>query len=246
MTEEELRVKRCIRALLVSAKHGCTPRQLHTDYEHIVGEPLPYQSFGYKTFMEYLTSVPDVVEVRFSRDCSTILYGVPDSSTEHIAKMVSKQRSKPPARNSQLRRYSSTLELSSASRYGRRPEPRVPQTFKTQMKTLLLSYASGLPLLDFPEAFARRFGYYVNFKIWGYASLDQVMKAISDTVVCESDPIRKCQVIKRAPPPPQVGCPIVRRGSVSGDTARGLGGVQVPSVGQSQGGGPKSVPQNST
>ena len=229
----QLRMKKSIRALLLSSKHGCTPKQLHSDYEHIVGELLPYKALGFSTFMEYLTSIPDVVEVRFSKDCSTMLYGIADPSTRHIAKMVSKQRSKPPARNNQLKRYSSSLEL---SRYGRGAAPTVPMAFITQMKTLLLSYSNGLPLLDFPEAFARRFGYYLSFKMWGFSSLDQVFNAMSDVVSCQYDPIRKCQVIRRAA--------VVKRSSASEDIATPREGLQLSSGGQSQG-RPKSIPQKS-
>ena len=242
---KQLRVKKSIRSLLVSSKHGCTPKQLYSDYEHIVGETLPYKSFGYNTFMEYITSMPDVVEVRFSKDCSTVLYGVADSSTQHIARMVSKQRSKPPVRNNQLKRYASSLEL---SRYGGRPEPKVPLAFITQTKTLLLSYSNGLPLLDFPEAFARRFGYYLSFKMWGFSSLEQVFKAISGLFTCDYDPTRKCHVVRRAPALPQVNRPIVMKVTGGEDTGSGTAtpqeGSQLCSGGQSQG-RPKSIPQKS-
>ena len=187
MNPDPTTVKRTLRALLLSSKLGCTPKQLLNDYHHIVGESLPFEALGYRTFMKYIQSIPDVVHISNQQD-RIVLFGVADGSTQHIAKMVAKQKT--PLR----RRYSSMLNVSSTAQVRR---AQVPHPFKLQMKTLMLSYPNGLLVDQFMEAFARRFGYYVNCRAWGYPSLDLMLKAIPDVVMYEMDVAQKRAVIKR-------------------------------------------------
>lgn len=182
------RVKRTVRALLLSSKQGCTPKQLLSDYEQIVGESLPYKDLGYHSLMEFVHSIPDVVRVSRMRDTNrTILYGVADDSTKHIAKMVSKQRS--------VKRYAS--HLPNSYHPASRSTPQVPHTFRIQLKTLMLSYPNGLCIDSFMEAFARRFGYYLSYRQWGFTSLAQVLNSVSDILKCEMDPVNQKFVLKQ-------------------------------------------------
>jgi len=187
MDPDPITVKRTLRALLLSSKHGCTPRQVLSDYQHIVGEGLPYEALGYRTFMKYIESIPDVVRISKQQD-RIVLFGVADGSTQHIAKMVAKQKT--PMR----KRCTSMLNISSVAQVHR---AQVPHPFKLQMKTLMMSYPNGLLVSQFMEAFARRFGYYVNYQGWGYSSLDLMLKAIPDIITHEMDSAQGKFVIKR-------------------------------------------------
>lgn len=193
-------VKRTVRALLISAKHGCTPKQLLSDYRHITGESLPFETLGYSTFMQYVKSIPDVVQIT-SQQGMTVLRGIADESTDHIAKMIAKQKTAP----SIHKRHSSMLNVSTTGRGPR--EPKVPPTFQLQLKTLMLSYPNGLAVKHFVEAFARRFGYYLNYRGWGFNSVDQMLKTFPNIVKYQLDPVEKAYVIKR------VSAPVVSRAS---------------------------------
>ena len=179
--QSEATIKRTVRAVLLSSKHGCTPRQLANDYAHIIGESIPFESFGYSSLMKFIMSMPDVVRVERGRD-RTMLYGIPDQRTEHIAKMVANQRS--------VKRMTSiaTVRLGN-SHWSRSFQPKVPHTFRLQLKTLMLSYSSGLSVRNFMEAFARRFGYYLNYKAWGFSDLILLLRAVPDIISLENDKI---------------------------------------------------------
>ena len=191
---DSARVKHTVRALLLSSKHGCTPKQLLSDYRHIVGESLPYESLGYSTFMQYMKSIPDVVKIT-SQQGMTVLFGVADESTSHIAKMVARQKTAP----SLHKRCFSMLNMSSTAHVSR--EPKVPHTFQLQLKTLMLSYPNGLVVSRFMEAFARRFGYYLNYRGWGFSSVDQMLKTVPNIVQYELDPTEGAYMIKRVSAP---------------------------------------------
>lgn len=194
-------VKNRIRAVLISAKHGCSPRQLLNDYEHFIGEPIPYEELGFGNFMEFLRSIPDAVCIVRSRDRTT-LHGVPDAKNQHIAKMVSKQRDHPSRagfdghghpRMSMIVPSGKSIGGSTVSK-----APQVPSTFRVQLRSLLLSYPNGIALADFSEAFARRFAYYCNYKSWGFKTLEEVLRSVNDVITLELDPVRKTLVVKRA------------------------------------------------
>lgn len=191
---DSARVKHTVRALLLSSKHGCTPKQLLSDYRHIVGEGLPYESLGYSTFMQYVKSIPDVVQIT-SQQGMTVLLGVADESTSHIAKMVARQKTAP----SLHKRCFSMLNISNTAHVSR--EPKVPHTFQLQLKTLMLSYPNGLVVSRFMEAFARRFGYYLNYRGWGFSSVDQMLKTVPNIVKYQLDPTEGAYMIKRVSAP---------------------------------------------
>lgn len=87
-------LRREIRALLISSKHGCTPEQLQSDYVKVMGDSIPYHFHGHSNFMSLINSMPDVVSVCRSRN-NVILYGIADEKTKKIKDMVAKQRSAP-------------------------------------------------------------------------------------------------------------------------------------------------------
>jgi hypothetical protein len=58
----------------------------------LVGSRIPYQRLGYQTLEQFLRSVPDVTISR-GHDGEMILNVIPSKSTEHLAALVSKQKS---------------------------------------------------------------------------------------------------------------------------------------------------------
>jgi hypothetical protein len=58
-------VKTILRGLLISSAHTMTAEQLHRDYKQQEGQNVPYHKLGYNSFLEYLKSIPDAVQVSF-------------------------------------------------------------------------------------------------------------------------------------------------------------------------------------
>ncbi len=187
------KVKRIVRAILLSSKHGRTTRQLLSDYDQTIGSRLPYQELGYTSLVQFVESMPDVVRVSRNRG-NTILHGVPDVSTEQISRMVSKQRAskKPPFPATEARWGSPTPSA-----------PVAPLTFSIQLRMLMLAYPGGLEVDKFQEAFARRFNFHLSHRQWAFESLEQLLKSVPDVVRYEWDGYRKTYIIKQVPKVPQ-------------------------------------------
>lgn len=78
MSEQE-RMQEClrkeIRSLLISTKDGLTPQQLEKEYLSMVGNHLPLRILGYRSTMELVLDMPDVVSVCPCGDGTVILKG---------------------------------------------------------------------------------------------------------------------------------------------------------------------------
>ena len=78
MSEQE-RIQEClrkeIRSLLISTKDGLTPQQLEKEYLLMVGNHLPLRILGYRSTMELVLDMPDVVRVCPCGDGTVILKG---------------------------------------------------------------------------------------------------------------------------------------------------------------------------
>lgn len=57
-------VKSEIRCLLISTSSQMTVGDLCKDYREITGNSIPYSKLGFRTTIEFLKSVPDVVQVK--------------------------------------------------------------------------------------------------------------------------------------------------------------------------------------
>lgn len=58
---------RHVRALLISAPNGLNIVELQNDYLSIIGKPFPYRELGYKTPVDLLKAMPDVVRTTWDR-----------------------------------------------------------------------------------------------------------------------------------------------------------------------------------
>ena len=177
-------VKKRLRALLISSKGGCTPRQLYQDYREVIGEEIPYEELGYHSLTSFINAIPDVMTTGRTRDGRTVLYAVANQETQHILRMVSRQKT------------SRSAGSPAVQPPKRRPPPKkIPDAFGIQLKQLFLSYPNGVSLDRFNKAYSQRFGYYPNFQAWGYTTLDEVLEDAKEVEV-HRDPLRGSAVVK--------------------------------------------------
>ena len=64
---------------------------LEKDYQSVIGRPIPYRKFGFSHSHDFFRSLKDVLQVAY-RNNHLLLFGIADESTEHILKMVQKQK----------------------------------------------------------------------------------------------------------------------------------------------------------
>ncbi len=65
MSDVEL-VKKMLRAVLQSSKHGVAMTRLQGDYRALTGEVIPYRQFGHGSLESFLRSIPGVVRLERS------------------------------------------------------------------------------------------------------------------------------------------------------------------------------------
>ncbi|XP_068921563.1 tudor domain-containing protein 5 [Petaurus breviceps papuanus] len=189
MSDQE-RIQEClrkeIRSLLISTKDGLSPQQLEREYLYMVGNHLPLRVLGYRSTMELVLDMPDVVSVCPCGDGTVILKAIPDETTKGIASLVAKQRSSNKLRNS-AQKGKANVGSSSGSRWrlpyrGRIP-PILPAVVKSELRDLLAF--SPILLSDFEKAFAKRFGRSFQYMQYGFLSMFEVLSAASDIIAVE-------------------------------------------------------------
>lgn len=96
-----------LRATLLSCKGTLTLKQCNRDYKELQGEWIPYEKLGYSSLEKLFLEIPGF---RVSRSTGEWrVDAVASQETEHIANLVSKQKSAPPrkpmGRNYQMSRF---------------------------------------------------------------------------------------------------------------------------------------------
>ncbi|XP_027623880.1 tudor domain-containing protein 5 isoform X3 [Tupaia chinensis] len=202
MSEQE-RIQEClrkeIRSLLISTKDGLTPQQLEKEYLLMIGNHLPLRILGYRSTMELVLDMPDVVSVCPCGDDTVILKAIPDESTKGIANLVAKQRSSHKSRNSmQKGRGSICSGPTSTGRipYRGRVPPILPAVVKSELKDLLA--LSPVLLSDFEKAFAKRFGRSFQYMQYGFLSMFEVLNAASDVISVEQTRAGSLLMLKKS------------------------------------------------
>ncbi|NXI47093.1 TDRD5 protein, partial [Galbula dea] len=86
-------LKEEVRSLLIDAKGGLTPAQLEQEYLAMVGKPLPLRDLGFRSTMELVADMFDIVRICPDEKGTFILKAITDEATKGIAKPVARQRS---------------------------------------------------------------------------------------------------------------------------------------------------------
>ncbi|XP_053771446.1 tudor domain-containing protein 5 [Desmodus rotundus] len=202
MSDQE-RIQEClrkeIRSLLISAKDGLTPQQLEKEYLLMMGSHLPLRLLGFRSTMELVMDMPDVVSVCPCGDGTVILKAIPDESTKGIASLVAKQRSSHKVRNSMQKGRASVCLGPSYHRqvpYRGRVPPILPAVVKSELKDLLA--LSPVLLSDFEKAFAKRFGRSFQYMQYGFLSMFEVLNAASDVISVEQTRAGSLLMLKKS------------------------------------------------
>uniref|UniRef100_A0A452V4I6 Tudor domain-containing protein 5 n=1 Tax=Ursus maritimus TaxID=29073 RepID=A0A452V4I6_URSMA len=186
-------------SLLISTKDGLTPQQLEKEYLLMVGSHLPLRILGYRSTMELVLDMPDVVTVCPYGDGTVILKAIPDESTKGIASLVAKQRSSHKVRNSVQKGRASVCSGPSSRRrvpYRGRLPPILPAVVKSELKDLLA--LSPVLLSDFEKAFVRRFGRSFQYVQYGFFSMFEVLNAASDVISVEQTRAGSLLMLKKS------------------------------------------------
>ncbi|KAM8805415.1 tudor domain-containing protein 5 [Eudromia elegans] len=177
-------LKKEVRSLLMAAKEGLSPAQLEHEYRAMIGKALPLGELGFVSTMELVAAMPEVVTVCPHGTDAFILKAVADETTKDIARLISKQRTSVKSRNAASRAngFHCSRNQQRFPRRGRTP-PVLPAAVKSELKDLLSS--SPVLLSDFNKAFSRRFGRAFKYMQYGFFSMLEMLRSVSDIIAIE-------------------------------------------------------------
>jgi len=174
--------KAMLRAVLNSTPTCLPLKRLQTDYCRLVGSDIPYREMGYNTLGEFIMDIPDVITCWVDHG-QLMTKAVADRSTEHIASLVARQR------NTTRNRPNSNASLNTRTHEKREPRKLVQQTnssdyriLRGRIQELLYAYKNGIKLSQFLEAFANRFGHYIDLLSIGFTSIHELLESMNDII----------------------------------------------------------------
>ncbi|NXM40302.1 TDRD5 protein, partial [Gymnorhina tibicen] len=195
-------LKKEVRAMLIAAKAGLTPEQLEEQYMAMVCKPLPLRDLGFQSTLELVTQMPEVVRICSFKNGAVILKAIADDSTKGIAKLVANQKVK--TRSKASKKTATKANAAFPTRNSKNPQsfqvlsagaPVLPAVVKAELQDLLSS--SPLLLRDLDKAFLRRFGRAFQYRQYGFLSVSEVLRSMSDSVVVEQTKAGSLLVLRK-------------------------------------------------
>ncbi|XP_068098183.1 tudor domain-containing protein 5-like [Hyperolius riggenbachi] len=174
------RLKKDVRSLLIASKHGLSIKELEKDYRMLIGSPLPVRALDYNSAMAMLLDMPDVVTVHTKTDGTVVLHGVVNEETKSIADLVSKQKASCSSKRKTINKRRVCIHQTDLVRRGRIP-PVLPASVKSDLRDLLS--ISPLLVSKLETAFYNRFGRSFQYTRYGFYSLIEVLRSVSDMVL---------------------------------------------------------------
>ncbi|KAG1927698.1 tudor domain-containing protein 7A [Pimephales promelas] len=120
MSDVEL-VKKMLRAVLQSSKHGVAMARLPGDYRALTGEMIPYRQFGHSNLESFLRSIPGVVRLERSSAGEVMCFAGVCEETAHIAQLVARQKNVKKSGCSKLLNFQMRAKSSSLFSYNAKP-----------------------------------------------------------------------------------------------------------------------------
>ncbi|NXC85186.1 TDRD5 protein, partial [Cercotrichas coryphoeus] len=194
-------LKKEVRAMLIAAKAGLTPEQLEEQYMAMVCKPLPLHDLGFQSTLELVTQMPEVVRICSSKNGTLILKAIADDSTKGIARLVANQKVK-----TRKASKKTTMKANAAfpTKTSKNPQsfqtlsartPILPAAVKAELQDLLSS--SPLLLADLDKAFLSRFGRAFQYRQYGFLSVFEVLRSMSDSIVIEQTKAGSLVVLRK-------------------------------------------------
>ncbi|RXN04874.1 tudor domain-containing 7A-like protein [Labeo rohita] len=122
MSDLEL-VKKMLRAVLQSSKHGVAMARLQGDYRALTGEVIPYRQFGHGSLESFLRSIPGVVRLERSSAGEVMCFAGVCEETAHIAQLVARQKNVKKSGCSKLLNFQ--MRAKSSSLFSHNVKPRL-------------------------------------------------------------------------------------------------------------------------
>ena len=163
------------------------------EFKRCSGKAIPYKFFGFDSLYDFLSNIPDVVRLVRGAGGNTLLLGVPDEKTLHVAKMVGNQRDNIEGFNRRTADFVSRLDhntrkmISNLSGYKNKE---VSDLVKNQIRELLAmdNYLDGIQLAHLPFAYDKEFGYKIDWEEFGFKTLeDFCLNGLQDVVDIDLD-----------------------------------------------------------
>ncbi|XP_051550764.1 tudor domain-containing protein 5-like [Myxocyprinus asiaticus] len=207
MTQDQLHMglRKDVRSLLISAKHGLTPEQLKRDYQTILGYPMPLRLLGFRNVLDMVKEMPDVVHLEFQMDGNIILKAIGDESTKGIEELVSKQRDHKPKPNKGKRKpgtfqirypHHQTVILPRRGQI----KPTLPAQLRSQLKQLLSH--GPVRLSELESRYMAQFGRPLQITQYGFYSISEMLATATDFIVTQQSRTGS-QLLLRSPVSPQ-------------------------------------------
>jgi len=189
-----------LRAVLNSTPTCLPLNRLQADYRHLVGHDIPYREMGYDTLTEFIVDIPDVITCWMSHG-QLMTKAIADKNTERITSLVARQRNNPrnrpannilpPTRSREKQESPKLVQQTNSSDY---------RILRGQIQELLYAYRSGIKISQFMEAFAKRFGHYINLLSIGFASVHELLESMQDIIdiipIVSSDDFTACSKLR--------------------------------------------------
>ncbi|KAF5898559.1 tudor domain-containing protein 5 [Clarias magur] len=177
-------LKKDVRSLLISSKNGLSPEELKKDYQNMLGHPMPLKCLGFRSVLDMVKEMPDVVRLSSALNGTIVLNAIGDETTRGVEELVFKQRNhKPKSKSGGTRSFSSrSLSLQHSPvlpRRGHAPS-NLPAQLRSQLRQLLSHGPIGLSELE--RCFALRFGKPLCVMHYGFYSIVEMLAAASDMI----------------------------------------------------------------
>ncbi|KAF4083195.1 hypothetical protein AMELA_G00137250 [Ameiurus melas] len=195
-----LSVKKDVRSLLISSKHGLSPEQLRKDYQNMLRHPMPLKLLGFRSVLDMVKEMPDAVLVCSALNGTIVLKAIGDETTRDIEELVSKQQT----HSHKTKSKGGVTGLSSSrSRYQQHSFvlPRrghaplvLPAQLRSQFRQLLTPGPIGLSELEM--CYAVRFGRPLIVAHYGFYSIAEMLAAASDMITVRQTRIGSQLVLK--------------------------------------------------
>lgn len=190
MTQDQLLagLKKDVRSLLVSSKHGLTPEHLRRDYQSMLGFPMPLRLLGFRNVLDMVKEMPEVVRLEYQLDGNIILKAIGDDTTKGIEELVSKQRDHKPKPNNRKGKPGyfnisyPRLQPVILPRRGQ-AKPALPAHLRSQLKQLLSH--GPVRLSELESRYVAQFGKPLNVTQYGFFSISEMLSAAMDFIIMQ-------------------------------------------------------------